>query len=616
MATYDSTKDDLQSILKDVSKGKVQLPEFQRDWVWDDEHVRSLLASVTLSYPIGAVMLLQTGGEGAKFKTRTVEGVDLQNDVVPEFLILDGQQRLTALYQALFSPLPVSTRDIRKKPVKRHYHVVIDTVLSGNDDREEAIISLPEDRILLNFRREVISDLSDIEKQCAAGILPLDIVMNSADLMQWMMCYFQEEGVDKSERMKKWERLNEDVLQPIQKYQLPIIQLKKETPKVAVCQVFEKVNTGGVSLTVFELLTATFAADGFDLRKDWERRHLELKKIPVLRQVQNDDFLQAISLLKTKARRDGSLNQGLPPNQAPGISCKRKEILKLDCDDYKSWADFAEQGFIRAGKFLYLQKMFSNRDVPYRTQIVPLSVILAVLDSQGETDGVRTMIEKWYWSGIFGELYGSAIEGRFAKDYPEVVDWVGGGDEPSTIADSNFAATRLLTMRTRNSAAYKGLYALLIKDGEKDLRTGESIEVQTYFDDKIDIHHIFPQSWCEKNGIPSAQYNSIINKTALAAKTNRKIGGRPPSEYLSSMEKEASITPEQMDEILVSHAIDPQNLRADDFLAFFESRAENLLQHIERATGKTIAREPLLKELPALQAEIDFEEEFSDENDE
>jgi hypothetical protein len=156
----------------------------------------------------------------------------------------------------------------------------------------------------------------------------------------------------------------------------------------------------------------------------------------------------------------------------------------------------------------------------------------------------------------------------------------------------------------------------LIKDGEKDLRTGESIEVQTYFDDKIDIHHIFPQSWCEKNGIPSAQYNSIINKTALAAKTNRKIGGRPPSEYLSSMEKEASITPEQMDEILVSHAIDPQNLRADDFLAFFESRAENLLQHIERATGKTIAREPLLKELPALQAEIDFEEEFSDENDE
>ncbi len=616
MATYDSTKDSLQDILKDISKGKIQLPEFQRDWVWDDEHVRSLLASVTLSYPIGAVMLLQTGGEGARFKTRVVEGVQLPQEISPDFLILDGQQRFTALYQALFSPFPVSTRNSQKKPVKRHYHVAIDIVLSGNDDREEAIISLPENRKKINFRSEVIEDLSDRNKQCSAGMLPLDIVMHSSELMEWMMCFLESGEGDRSERMQQWKRLNEDILQPIQNYQIPIIQLKKETPRVAVCQVFEKVNTGGVSLTVFELLTASFAAEGFDLRKDWEQRQQRFKKFKVLKQVQNDDFLQSISLLVTKARRDGSIDQGQRPDQAPAISCKRKEILRLDSEDYKQWADTVEEGFIRAAKFLHLQKMFTHRDVPYRTQLVPLSSILTVLGSKGESEGSRKMIEKWYWSGVFGELYGSATETRFAKDFPEVVKWVNGGELPTTVSDCNFAATRLLTMRTRNSAAYKGLYALLIRNGCKDFRTGEPIEVQTYFEDKIDIHHIFPQSWCEKNGIPRAEYNSIINKTALSARTNRKIGGRPPSEYLGSMEKEAGIDSIQMDEILSSHAIDPEKLRENDFPEFFESRAEVLLQHIENATSKPIAREKILEEIPELQSEIDMEDEEEENNEE
>lgn len=99
----------------------------------------------------------------------------------------------------------------------------------------------------------------------------------------------------------------------------------------------------------------------------------------------------------------------------------------------------------------------------------------------------------WYWSGVFGELYGRAIETRFAKDMPEVLTWIHGEDEPSTVLNANLAPARLLTLRTRNSAPYKGLHALLMRDGCQDFRPGDPIDLQLYFEDRIDIHHIFPQ---------------------------------------------------------------------------------------------------------------------------
>jgi hypothetical protein len=131
-----------------------------------------------------------------------------------------------------------------------------------------------------------------------------------------------------------------------------------------------------------------------------------------------------------------------------------------------------------------------------------------------------------------------------------------------------------------------------MRDGGCDFRTGEPIDAQTFFDDRIDIHHIFPEKWCIAARIDSGIYNSVINKTALAARTNRQIGGRAPSKYLSAIEKTARIEPARMDEILRSHCITPEYLRADDFWQFYADRAEALLQRIEAATGKTIPREP------------------------
>ena len=89
-------------------------------------------------------------------------------------------------------------------------------------------------------------------------------------------------------------------------------------------------------------------------------------------------------------------------------------------------------------------------------------------------------------------------------------------------------------------------------------------------------------------------YNSIINKTAISARTNRKIGGDAPSKYLPALEHAAAIQRSRMDEIISSHCIAPERLRTDDFWGFYAARAEALLQRIEAATGKQITRAPEL----------------------
>jgi len=579
---FDTTKEFLQDQLKKIDACEIQLPDFQRPWIWDDDRIRMVLASVCASFPIGAFMLLETGGEDIRFKPRPLVGVPKKQDpVTPETLILDGQQRLTSLYQSLMGSNAVETKDAKAKPIRRWYYFDMKKIVEANADREDAILSVPEDKQIRAFGGEITLDARTPKKEYELDLFPVNRLFSSSE---WRRAY-NEHWNHAPEKTKLYDLFESKVIKCFEQYQIPVITLGKETSKEAVCLVFERVNTGGVPLTVFELLTASFAAEADDfqlpvdwnLREDWNAREKRLKeKHPVLRNLQSDDFLQAVSLLVTQERRRKALDAGEPLDKIPGISCKRKDILNLQISDWLTWADNVEVGFVRAARFLHSQKIFRAKDVPYRTQLVPLAAIFMDLSQSGETQGARNKIARWYWCGVLGELYGGATESRFARDLPEVVAWVHGETMvPNTIQETNFQARRLLTLRTRNSAAYKGLYALLMRDGGRDFRTGELIEAQTFFDDRIDIHHIFPENWCKRckdAEVEQGIYSSIINKTAISARTNRQIGGDAPSKYLPLVERTAELSLERMDEILQSHCITPAKLRSDPTFRTLDSR--------------------------------------------
>ena len=576
----------LKTLLDSVETGKIRLPDFQRGWVWDDYRIRALLASISRGFPIGAVMTLSAGGD-INFKTRLVEGVNGQATNEIDQFLLDGQQRLTSLYQALKSRDPVYTRDSRGGHINRWYYVDMLKVMDDSIDREDAILSVPESkRLTRDFGRETILDVSTLELEYEQHMLPTERLF---DPMKWMLAYlaFWQSKVGNhphTDPIAFWGEFNEAIIATFRDYHLPVIDLDKETPKEAVCTVFEKVNTGGVTLTVFELITASFAASNFSLRDDWDARRNRMRRESVLHGIEGEQFLQAVTLLATQQRRREKIQQqpDAPPNQVPRIGCQKREVLNLTLDEYKAWADKVEYGFTQAAKFLYSQYVFKAWDVPYNTQLVPLAVLFVELGNALNDANAKELLERWYWSGIFGEAYGGAIETQYARDLVEVAEYVRAGTLPALVEEANFIPERLLSLRTRNSAAYKGLYALQMKSGAADWRTGNRLTLT----EAIDIHHIFPVAWCESDPpIPPWLYNSIINKTPIDAETNRMIGGRAPSEYLPRLRKRYT----GLDEALRAHWLNPDLLAENDFSVCFMERGEQMLGLIGDAMGKDIS---------------------------
>ena len=590
--TFDSTKESLMALLGEAESGKTQLPDFQRGWVWDDEHIRDLLASVSRAFPIGAIMLLEAGGDEVTFKTRPPEGAK-PGATEPRQLVLDGQQRLTSLFQSLVSDEPVATRDAKGKPLMRWYYLNIKASLDPNVERIDAVISVPEDRTLRSdFGRKIDLDLSTPELEYQNRYFPLNKL---GDYRAWGRGFNRYWDNDREET-ELLDRFEEEVLDPFLQFQVPLISLKEHVPKEAVCLVFEKVNTGGVSLTVFELLTATFAADNFELRPDWEARKRRLHALPVLRDVASTDFLQAITLVSTYSARRAAMERG--DDSLPVVSCKRRDMLKLTAARYQEWAEPLEDAFRQSARFLNREYVFDAKFLPYSTQLIPLAALLAVLGKRAEDQGVHDKLVRWYWCGVFGELYGSATESRFARDLPEVLAWINGDPEPRTVEDANFAPERLLTLQTRRSAAYRGLYVMQLREGARDFRTGEPSNLQTYFDEAIDIHHIFPRKWCNDRAKEGRFVDSIVNKAPLTARTNRIVGGNAPSEYLSSLERNHDVPAEELDRNLRSHFIDPHLLREDHFETFLRARSEALLEVIANAMGKGLEHDSSEEWLP------------------
>ena len=145
---------------------------------------------------------------------------------------------------------------------------------------------------------------------------------------------------------------------------------------------------------------------------------------------------------------------------------------------------------------------FTQPNIPYNTQLVPLAALHVELGHELDTLNAKNLLERWYWCGIFGEMYGSSVETQYARDLPEVADYVRTGAVPYLIQEANFVPSRLISLRTRQSAAYKGLYALQMKSNAADWLTGKPLAMAVWHDQNIDIHHIFPVRWCSQDSVP------------------------------------------------------------------------------------------------------------------
>ncbi|MBQ6296538.1 MAG: DUF262 domain-containing protein [Selenomonadaceae bacterium] len=561
----------LGKLLESIKDNELQIPDFQRDWVWNDDQIKSLIESVIRGFPINSIMLLECDADKTKFSYKPIKGVSTSG--TPRYLVLDGQQRLTSLFCALYSKNPVELPD----GTKRYYYVDMKKAvesIKNSTNVESMIISVPENK------KTKTLDLSTPEKEFAANIAPLNKIIRDG----WIMDYIVKNATNPSAVIFAKE-FEDRVIKNCIAYKIVYIKLEKTTPIAIVCKIFEKVNTGGTELTVFELLTAILAiypdnttGKRINLPEDWKEIRAKFSSDPnsaVLDVVSATDFVTALTLLATYRK-------------GRAASCKREDILNLNGSDYLQYKDSLIEGFTSCAEFLDGECIRAKKYLPYATQLIPMSAIFAQLKLSGVKVDINK-IRQWYWCGVFGESYRSAQETRYGRDISEITDWIANGNAPKMINETQMSALRLLFLKTRTSAAYKGIISIIFRNGAKDFLANNSMSSSAAYAESIDIHHIFPKEYCIQQGYPENKYDSIANKTPILGSTNKMIRDKPPSKYLTNIQNKTGCSSNDVDDFLKSHFADANLCHADKFDDFVVDRAKNILDKIESLTGRSVS---------------------------
>lgn len=550
----------LKELLSEIHSRTTVLPDFQRNFVWDPIATQELIVSIANNFPAGS--LLRVRDKKKVFAAREFEGAPKLNGHIHTFLVLDGQQRLTSLYQAFYG-------------VGEHLYFLNLEKLLDADDFDEAIFhvrsSAKEARELVRF-----------EVQTQRLILPLSILKGgSGGFLHWLLRVTNP--LPTEQRINLLDRLtaiDEKWIKTIDDYHFPVVTLSDNTEADALCTIFETLNRTGVKLSVFELLTARFWPQNINLREYWAD---VLTNWSIIGEYKLDPyyFLQAISLLCRKTP-----------------SCKRSDVLDLKAADISQWWDKVVRGFVTGLEILRDDcKVVSPKWLPYQTMLVPMAAVLAKLKSSStpEFGAQREQLKRWFWCAVFGQQYESAANTKSAKDFSEILDWFEGKLEPETISAFKFDPNILLDVTPRQRAIYQGTICLVLgcAGGARDFHTQSVITSNLIEQEGIDDHHIFPAAYLAKTkGIADAKRRDcVLNRTLIDRATNQIISDRAPSDYLAQIQKTPNFP---FDAVLKSHSLPTGNQSPflnDDFDGFIAWRQEELWQQIKAVTGLKEASE-------------------------
>ncbi|QGU07173.1 hypothetical protein COCCU_06145 [Corynebacterium occultum] len=570
----------LPDLFARIDRGDLQLPDFQRTYSWDVDRIRSLLVTVLRGYPIGSLMALDTRNEAMRFRPRPISGAP-DTGVNPGLLLLDGQQRLTTLYLSFTGRGQVQTVDSRSKRVTRKFFVDLRRAVQEPVMPDEAVFSVDEHgAVMSHFGPVIPGGLSEPRAALENFCVPVSALLGdeSTDFL------FDLIERAEPELRQPIRNFYNDLLRPLSGYSVPIIRVARETAQGGVGSIFAQANSSGLQMDVFELLTAVFASEDpdFKLNEQWRGTRAHLREYPVLDGIGRTEFLTAVSLLVTGRR-----------GRATG---HREDILKLTLGDYRQAAQDMRSAFQDAAVFLSQRCILTAGQVPYPAQLIPLAVILAILaDDPQALANTRSWdrLHRWFWSGVFAELYGSAaVITRMGYDVDEVSRWVAEEDarEPKTVRDAGFNESRLLSVND-SSGVWQGIYALLMARGARDWRTAQPFDRWTHEDLDTDFHAIFPRGWCEDREVDLILADSVLNRTPMGRRTQVMLDGAAPGRYLNRVQDKSLMEDTEFDLVLASHELDPKLLHASDAEAFFADRRQRLLGLIEHAIGKPAIRD-------------------------
>jgi hypothetical protein len=544
----------LSELLREINEGKSVLPDFQRDFVWEPRATQELIVSIANNYPAGSILRVRDSHN--TFATREFEGAPIANQL-HTFLVLDGQQRLTSLYQAFYG-------------VGEHRYFIRLADLMDGADFEDTIFYVKAKSNWFQRRDE------NLELQAREMHLPLAVLMGrQGGFLKWEKEIRKLRPEDERETFEeKCNEIFENWLKSVEAYSFPVVTLSKETQPDALCTIFETLNRTGVKLSVFELLTARFWPKGIQLREMWEKAQ---EKYPIIADFEIDPYyvLQAIAL----ASREN-----------PG--CKRKDVLDLTPAAIEGWWHRVIDGLAYGLQILQDDcHVMMPKWIPYQTMFPPLAAVLAISDNaSGSNVGlIRSQMRRWIWCSVFGQSYESSPNTQAAKDVNELKIWLTGGDLPESVRSFSFDSEILRGVTPKQRALYRGTMCLILGSGSgaRDFHNGSLITRTLIETEHIDDHHVFPDNYLKSVlGISRrSDRDCILNRTLIDRLTNILISDKKPSDYLGLIAKNLQ---GELSHILKSHLLPTESnssLFTDDFEMFINDRLLAITTEIQRVTA-------------------------------
>ncbi len=579
-------KKHLASIISELRDGKYGIPDFQRDFEWSPWDVTELVKSIFEDYYIGTLLLWRASKENIEYLScKPIYGSTGTSKF--DHIVLDGQQRLSALFYALFSPDKVFPR--RKS--KFYYIVYIEKLLDGNFD--EAF-----DYLIASKKTDAF--INNVETQFEERIFPLRTFgQSSHEWYRWLENYeefWKNKGFGeraKEEREKLYEIFNST----LNEYYISYIELDREIAVEKVCDIFQRINSTGLDLNIFDLMNALLRPKEIKLKELWQKEISDLQ--PKLPDSEKGKIyaLQTMSILEQVYSAPKYLYY-LVPNSLKLIKEGDGSFKKITLIDSKErFLDLWNASLDGMKKALKVITNHSDLGVikpkffPYPSML-PIFTALNIEKTKPQyidKDSVENKIRYWYWSSIFTNHYSSSVESKMAKDYLEMKKWFLDDDTIPTVVDEarkSYVNMDLDREDNQNSAIYKAIFCILIRGDAKDF----SSYVSPVYSE-LEDHHIVPRSWGIKNKV--SQINSILNRTPISDDTNRNIiHDHLPNIYIQEIFDQTK-NKEAVYDLFDSHLISRKSIEIlmrdefteSDFVEFLAERKMAIMKKVKELIG-------------------------------
>jgi len=573
----------LSDYLRRIDNLEILIPQFQRQFVWEKKDMISLISSLLKGYPISSFLLMENS---QNYSCREVEGADPLEPNIESLadrqIILDGQQRSTSAYQILYG--------------KGDYLFYLDYntfcseigPITDSSTLQTKIEDKLDDLIVCFDSDDTRNPLSYAE-QLTRGLFPLKIILNQqngVNYTQWLSAYaFNFAGGDSTKfdtQTRISQMFTERLLVNIIRFQTSKIIIPAGASPNIICAVFEAINSTGIKLTVTDLLNARCYPIGFYLNEKIEET---IDTNPILKNYEKDNnpFIGSVLLKIISLKENGA--------------CQKSNLMGLNPDTIASNWDVAVNCCIKAVD--YFKKHFGvigMRYFPYKELLAPYAVIINSNQfDENNTAHVRK-INCLYWRIIFDNHFSNGTEGKSANIIKDMcgdglarVGWLGNdNDVPDFIQRTNYLMNSTFNELDKvliRSAWYKAVLNLITLEA-LDF-SNERNSINSFDEDDLDDHHIFPRRLLQQIGIgSSSEINSILNRTLISSSSNRRIGALAPSTYLNDDNLVGlPILPDFLDKHFIDiHYVDNQyalgQLTAENFRAFRLDRKNRIVSKV------------------------------------